>query len=133
MSNDQPIGSVVPPGRSVAMRMARTATASSARRSTLMARSGAVIEERAALDGEELPGVTAVEQRQLEQPVRVAVPLLAMRSDRAEDVMAIASGTDDEFTNTVFRIRLAVRRLRCKALIKMLVTVEYDFRAGLRQ
>src|SRR2546430_5714037 len=111
MSNDQPVGSVVPPGRSVAMRMARTATASSARRSTLMARYGAVIEERSALYGEELPGVTAVEQRQLEQPVRVAVPLFAVRSDRAEDVMAIPPGADDEFANAALRIRLAVRRL----------------------
>src|SRR2546423_703284 len=78
------------PGGSVAMRMARTATASSARRSTLMARSGAMIEERSALHGEEFPGVTAVEQRQLEQPVRVAVPLFAVRRDGAEEVMAIA-------------------------------------------
>src|SRR5256885_14978175 len=97
MSNDQPIGSVVPPGRSVAMRMARTATASSARRSTLMARSGAMIEERSALHGEVFPGVTAVEQRPLELPVRVAVPLFAVCPDCAEDVMAIACGTDDAF------------------------------------
>src|SRR2546430_13413307 len=134
MSNDQPVGNVVPPGRSVAMRMARTANVSSARRcQRLMAHSGAVIEECAALDGEEFPRVAAFEQRQLEQSVGVAVPLFAVRRDGAEEVMAIAPSSDDEFPNTVRWIRLAIRRLVREPLIEMLMPIEDNFRAGLIQ
>src|SRR6266513_192242 len=131
MSNDQPVGNVVPPGRSVAMRMARTATARSARRSNLMAHSGAVIEERATLHGQEFPRVGPVEQRQPEQPVRVAVALLAVGGNRAEEILAVPAGAHDELADAALRVPLAVGRLGREALVKMLVSVEYDLRVSL--
>src|SRR3954452_16840821 len=84
------------------------------------------IRERAAGDGDELPGIARRVQRHLQNSPGAVVADLAVRdrwSERA--AVAGAAGAGDDLADTV-RVGDTARALRCEALVVVLVAVEHD-------
>ena len=69
----------------------------------------------------ELPVVARRPQRQLEHPERRAVHDLGVR-DRADRVVVLSAGPDDELPDPASRVRIADRVLRSKALVVVRMT-----------
>src|SRR5216117_2726704 len=90
--------------------------------------------EGAPRDGDELPGVGTGRQRELQHAERRAVEQLAVRQRcPLVVVMALAARADHELPNPSSRIRRARGRLRCEALVVVLVPVEHDVGPGVVQ
>lgn len=71
-----------------------------------------------------MPVVAVGAKRELQHTESVGVARLAVWLGNAEGTKAFPAGTDDEFANAAARIRGAVRGLRSKALVVVVVAVD---------
>src|SRR5512143_2188449 len=83
--------------------------------------------ERSSGDGDELPGVRARAQRELQHPERRAVGRLASRQRRAHAAVAASPGPHHELTDSSRRIGGPRWRLLGEALVVVVVSRDGDF------
>src|SRR5713101_1517315 len=74
----------------------------------LVAALASAVRERRTLCGHELPAVARLRKCQLDHPVRPTVTDLARGEDVGEVPARVAACTDDDFANSIRRIRRAV-------------------------
>src|SRR5215210_555287 len=95
-----------------------------------MAAGAAGVAKGLASFGHELPIVARGMKRQLEDPVGVRVPDLAVGNDVAEGVVALAPGTHDELPDASSGVGYPARCLGGEALVVVVVSVQDHIRAG---
>ena len=89
-----------------------------------MADAAARIVKRTAFHRNELPSVFSGGQRELEHPVGLPIPHFAVRSRKAQQVVASPARTHHDFADSVSRVRIPLGILRSKPLVGMLVAGE---------
>src|SRR5437762_1391755 len=99
-----------------------------------MAGPAARIPERRPRDGNELPAIAAVVERQLQHAEAGVVADLAVGDRRPERIpLFAAAGPRDELAHAPHRIRDTGRRLRCEALVVVLVSADHHLHAAVIQ
>lgn len=97
-----------------------------------MAGSRTRVHDRAGQRVDEGKIVAAISQGQFQDANRIGEPNLAVRGGwwRCLDYLG-AAGADNELPDTSLRITRAIRRLRCKSLIDVLMAVQDELSIGL--
>src|ERR1051325_4115161 len=96
----------------------------------LMAAPRAAIGEGVASRGDELPGVSRLEERQLDDAVALAREYLAVRLPRKQRVRHDPARAYGELPNAVVRIRRPVGGLRRETLVHFIARAEHDLGPG---
>src|SRR5207245_6805467 len=90
----------------------------------------AAVGEGVAARRDELPGVSGLEERQLDDAVALAREYLAVRLPRKDRVRPHSARAHSELTDAVVRIGHAVGGLRREALVHFVECVEHDLGPG---